>query len=56
MLIWVVQAYTSKNELGQLQDVVALEMIANNENEAIEKARKYIVRDFYRVSAVIEKE
>lgn len=56
MLVWVVQAYASKNELGQLQDVVTLEMIANDENEAIEKAKAHIIRDFYRVSAVIEKE
>ncbi len=55
MLIFIVQSYDSKNEMGQLQDVVVLELYAKDEKEAIKKAKKIIKRPFYRVSGVIEK-
>lgn len=55
MFIFIVQAYTSKNEMGQLQDVVALELYAKDEKEALERAKDIITRDWYRVSGVIEK-
>jgi hypothetical protein len=56
MLIFITQAYDSKNEMGQLQDVVTLELFAKTEKEAIKKAKKIIKRPFYRVSGVIEKD
>jgi hypothetical protein len=56
MLIFIVQAYESKNEMSQLQDVVTLELFAKNEKEVIGKAKKIIKRPFYRISGVIEKE
>jgi hypothetical protein len=55
-LIFICQAYESKNEMGQLQDVVTLELFAKDEKEAIKKAKKIIKRPFYRVSGVIEKD
>ncbi len=56
MLVFVIQAYESKNEMAQLQDVVVLELYAKDEKEAIKKAKKIIKRPFYRVSGVIEKD
>jgi hypothetical protein len=56
MLIFITQAYDSKNEMGQLQDVVTLELFAKTEKEAVKKAKKIIKRPFYRVSGVIEKD
>jgi hypothetical protein len=54
--IFIVQAYESRNEMGQLQDAVTLELFASDENEAVKRAKRYIKRPFYRVSGVIEKE
>jgi hypothetical protein len=55
MYIFITQAYESKNEMGNLEDVVTLELIAKSEKEAIKKAKTIIKRPFYRVSGVIEK-
>jgi hypothetical protein len=56
MLVFVVQGYESKNELGQLQDMVVLELFCDSEAEAIKRAEKLVKKSFYRVSGVIQKE
>lgn len=55
MLVFVIQGYESKQENGQLMDVVSFEIIATNQEEAINRAKGLIDKPFYRVSAVIEK-
>jgi hypothetical protein len=54
-IIFVVQGYESKLDNGQLIDVVVFEIYAKNEKEAIQKAKKYLKKPFYRVAQVIEK-
>lgn len=53
--IFVIQGYEQKLEDGRLTDVVTYEVYANNEKEAINKAKKYHKKPFYRVMSVIEK-
>ena len=53
--IWIIQAYESKTDTGQILDTVTLELFAENEKEAIKKAKKLVKKNFYRLSAVIEK-
>lgn len=55
-LVFVVQAYEQKDEMGRLIDSVTLELYAKSENEAIKRAKDIIKRPHYRVSGVIEKE
>lgn len=54
-VIFVVQAYANQDDRGGLSDVVVCEVFADSEQKAIEKAKKYINRDHYRVSSIIEK-
>lgn len=56
MYVFIIQGYDSRNEIGQLQNVVTLELFAKSEKEAIDKAKKIIKRPFYRISGVIEKD
>jgi len=53
--IFVIQGYEQKLEDGRLTDVVTYEIYADNEKEAINKAKKYHKKPFYRVMSVIEK-
>jgi hypothetical protein len=53
--IFVIQGYEQKMEDGRLLDVVVFEVYAKNEKEAINKAKKYLKKPFYRVSTIIEK-
>lgn len=53
--IFVIQGYEQKNENGQLLDVVVYEVYANNYKEALEKAKKYFKKPFYRIASIIEK-
>ena len=54
--VYIVQAYMSKDETGRLSDVTSVEIYAKNDKEAINTAKKYIKKDFYRVSNIIEKD
>ena len=54
--IWVVQAFESRTPEGQILDTVTLEIFAKDEKEAIDKAKKYVKKKLYRLSAVIEKD
>ena len=53
--IFFIQGYEQKMEDGRLLDVVVFEVYAKNEKEAINKAKKYLKKPFYRVSTIIEK-
>ena len=55
-LVFVIQAYESASDTGQLSDVITLELIDKNIEKAIKRARKIIKKKFYRISSVIEKE
>lgn len=52
--VWIIQAYHERTDDGRLIDSVTLQIIADTESEAMEKAKKYIDKPFYRLSEVIE--
>lgn len=54
-LVFVVQAYEAGQVAGQLNDVCVLELFAESEEKAIEKAKTLATKSFYRVSSIIEK-
>lgn len=54
--VFIIQAYESKTADGTLLDNVVLELIDITPRLAIEKAKKIIKKNNYRVSGVIEKE
>lgn len=54
-VIFIVQGFTTMNPEGHMSDVVTIEVYAKTEQEAVEKARKYVAKKFYRVNQVIEK-
>lgn len=53
--IFVVQGYVQKMDDGRLEDVITYEVYAKNDKDAINKAKKYCQKPFYRVTQVIEK-
>lgn len=53
--IFVVQGYDSRTEEGDMSEVVTFEIYAKTEKEAIQKAEKYVKKNGYRISQVIEK-
>jgi len=53
--IFIVQGYSKKLEDGRLDDVISYEIYAKTDKEAIQKAKKYSKKDFYRIYSVIEK-
>jgi hypothetical protein len=53
--IFIIQGYEIKTPEGNLVDNVNIEIYANTEKEAIDKAKKYIKKSNYRVSNIIEK-
>lgn len=55
-LIFIIQAHEGETENMQLLNVCTLELFANNEAEAIKRAKKIIKKKFYRISQIIEKE
>lgn len=55
-LIFIIQAYESATDTGQLSDVVTLELIDTKPENAIKKAKTLIKKKFYRISNIIEKE
>lgn len=54
-IIWIIQAYESMSEQGQIFDTVTLQIYGNSEEEAIKRAKKLVKKKFYRLSEVIEK-
>jgi len=52
---YMVQAFDSENELGQLTGLVSLEVTAQDEGEAISKAQNLVGgRQWYRLVSVVE--
>lgn len=56
ILIFIIQAYESATDTGQLQDVVTVELIDKDLDSALKRAKKLVSKKFYRVSNIIEKE
>lgn len=52
---YVIYAYDKKNEDGTFVNGVKLEILADNQAEALEKAKKLIDKAEYRLNDVIEK-
>ena len=52
--LYVVQAYQQMTEMGQLMDSTQIETFAESESEAIKKAKKYIKKNHYRISTIME--
>lgn len=53
-LVWVIQGYDLETEQGQLINVVNFEIIDNNYEGALARAKKLCEKKFYRLSRVIE--
>ena len=52
---YLVQAYETEDSLGNMTQLVTLDLIAKNENEAISKAQQMAFgRSWYRVASVME--
>jgi hypothetical protein len=54
-VVFVVQGFQSKDVSGNLYDSCQIEVYASTEEEAINKAKTFIKKEFYRISGVIEK-
>lgn len=54
--VFVIQAYQGRDDTGKLNDACVLELIDVTADSALDRARKLIKKDFYRVSQIIEKE
>lgn len=48
-------AYVKRLENGNFDDAIRLQVIADNQDQAVEKAKKIVEKPFYYLSAVIEK-
>ena len=55
-LFFIIQAYETQTDTGQLLDSVVIELIDKTPEGAIKRAKKLIKRKYYRVSDIIEKE
>lgn len=55
-LIFIVQAYQSATDTGQLNDTVTIELIDKTPESALKRAKSLIKKPFYRISNIIEKE
>ena len=55
-LIFIIQAYQTRDDQGRLDDACTIELIDTNVENAIKRAKKLIKKDFYRVMSIIEKE
>lgn len=53
-LVFVIQAYESQSDTGQLSDLTLVELIDTEPAKAIVRARKLIKKKFYRISQIIE--
>lgn len=54
-LVFVIQAYKLISPDGLLLDNVTLELIATDENSAMQRAKELVKKDNYRLSQIIEK-
>lgn len=52
---FIIQAYQTRTETGGLTDVCTVDVFAKTEEEALNKAKNYIKKEYYRVSDIIEK-
>lgn len=52
--VFIVQGYDSRDDDGNMKEVVTYEVYAKNDKEAFEKAEKYVKKNGYRISQVIE--
>lgn len=55
-LIFIIQAYESATDTGQLTDVITIELIDKDPKSALKRAESLIKKKFYRLSNIIEKE
>ena len=55
-LIFIIQAYESATDTGQLQDVVTVELIDTSLEKALKRVKLIVKKKFYRVSNILEKE
>lgn len=55
-LIFIIQAYESATDTGQLTDVITIELIDKDCKSALKRAESLIKKKFYRISNIIEKE
>lgn len=55
-LIFIIQAYQSATDTGQLNDNVTIELIDKDCKSALKRAESLIKKPFYRISNIIEKE
>lgn len=57
--IFCIMAFQSLTDLGggqsKFNDSVSLELIAEDENEALKRAEELVKKDFYRTTAVLQK-
>lgn len=52
--LYTVQGYQKLEETGNLSDFATISIIAKSEEEAKEKAKKLVTKNFYRISGVME--
>ena len=55
-LIFIIQAYESATDTGQLTDNVTIELIDTEVEIALLRAKELIKKKFYRISNIIEKD
>lgn len=54
-LIFIIQGYDKINEMGQMSDVVTIELIDTDVAFALARAKKIIPKPNFRISSIIEK-
>jgi hypothetical protein len=54
-IIYIIQGFQLQNPDGSISDFCDIEVYANSEKEAIEKAKTLVQKSFYRIKQVIEK-
>lgn len=52
--VFIIQAYERLDSLGNMDDVVTLELIADNKEEALAKAKKLVKKAGYRLARITE--
>ena len=55
-LIFIIQAYESATDTGQLTNVVQIELIDKSPEDALKRAKELIKKNYYRLSSIIEKD
>lgn len=51
---YLIQGYTEMTYKGEIKDIAVIRVVASNEAEAIEKAKKLVTKKAYRVGEVSE--